>query len=97
MQVFETGMAAEIDARTWPLPSVFAWLAETGRIAPMEMGRTFNCGIGMVAVVEATAVERVHAALAGAGETVYRIGRIISRVEGAPGTQLLHLDAVWPR
>jgi phosphoribosylformylglycinamidine cyclo-ligase len=96
-RVLPAGMAAEIDARAWPLPAVFAWLAETGHIAPMEMARTFNCGIGMVAVVEATAVERVHAALADAGETVYRIGRIISRVEGAPGTQLLHLDAVWPR
>jgi phosphoribosylformylglycinamidine cyclo-ligase len=95
-RVLPAGMAAELDARTWPLPPVFAWLAETGRIAPMEMARTFNCGIGMVAVVETEAVERVRAALSGAGETVYRIGRIVSRAEGGPGTQLLQSDAVWP-
>ena len=34
----------------WPVPPVFRWLAATGRVAPAEMLRVFNCGIGMVAV-----------------------------------------------
>ena len=96
-RVLPEGMGAEIDVRAWPLPPVFTWLAKTGRIAPMEMARTFNCGIGMVAVVEPAAVERVTAALAAAGETIYRIGRIVPRVDGADGTELIHTEVAWPR
>jgi phosphoribosylformylglycinamidine cyclo-ligase len=96
-RVLPEGMGAEIDVRAWPLPPVFAWLAKTGRIAPMEMARTFNCGIGMVAVVEPAAVERVTAALAAAGETIYRIGRIVPRADGADGTELIHTEVAWPR
>jgi phosphoribosylformylglycinamidine cyclo-ligase len=95
-RVLPGGLAAELDARAWPLLPVFRWLADGGRIAPMEMARTFNCGIGMIAVVEATAVERVSAELAAAGETIYRIGRIVPRVRRAPGTQLLHAESAWP-
>ncbi|HEV2550747.1 MAG TPA: phosphoribosylformylglycinamidine cyclo-ligase [Stellaceae bacterium] len=95
-RVLPGGLAAELDARSWPLPPVFRWLAETGGIAPMEMARTFNCGIGMVAVVGRAAAERVTSALAGAGETVYRIGRIVPRPQGTPGTVLLTTDAAWP-
>jgi len=94
-RVLPAGMAAELDARAWPLPPVFAWLAEAGRIAPMEMARTFNCGIGMVAVVEPAAMERVSSTLVAAGETIYQIGRIVPRAQGAPGTQLLHAEALW--
>jgi len=95
-RVLPGGLAAELDARAWPRPPVFRWLADTGRIAPMEMARTFNCGIGMIAVVEAAAVERVSAELVAAGEAIYRIGRIVPRVRTAPGTQLLHTEDVWP-
>jgi phosphoribosylformylglycinamidine cyclo-ligase len=94
-RVLPDGMAAALDARSWTLPPVFRWLAETGRIARAELARTFNCGIGMVAVVDPTAEDRVTAALAGAGERVKRIGRIVPRAADAPGTELLHMDA-WP-
>jgi phosphoribosylformylglycinamidine cyclo-ligase len=96
-RVLPEGMAAELDARAWPLPPVFTWLAEAGRIASMEMARTFNCGIGMVVVVDPAALERVSSALRTAGETIYQIGHIVPRAEGAPGTQLLHAEAVWRR
>jgi phosphoribosylformylglycinamidine cyclo-ligase len=94
-RVLPERLAAELDARSWELPPVFAWLAATTSIAPPELARTFNCGIGMVAVVDPAAVERVTAALTGAGERVRRIGRIVTRGDGAPGTQLLNLES-WP-
>ncbi len=95
-RVLPDGMAAALDARGWSLPPVFRWLAVTAGIARAELARTFNCGIGMVAVVEPGAVDRVSAALTGAGERVRRIGRIIARAERRAGhTQLTHLDA-WP-
>jgi phosphoribosylformylglycinamidine cyclo-ligase len=95
-RVLPPGLAAALDARLWQLPPVFRWLAETGAIAPMEMARTFNCGIGMAAVVEPAAAERVAATLTAAGERVARIGQIVPRGERTPGTELRHADQAWP-
>ena len=95
-RVLPDDMAAELDARAWTLPPVFRWLAETAGVAPAEMARTFNCGIGMVAVVDPAAVERVTAALAAAGERAHSVGRIVPRAEGAPGTRLLYAEQQWP-
>ncbi|MGB1557301.1 MAG: phosphoribosylformylglycinamidine cyclo-ligase [Oceanococcaceae bacterium] len=67
---------AEIDSSSWPRPEIFRWLAETGGVAPAEMWRTFNCGIGLVLTVPADAVSAARAQLEAAGETVYEIGRI---------------------
>jgi phosphoribosylaminoimidazole (AIR) synthetase len=89
-------MAAELNARLWPLPPVCRWLAETAHIARDEMARTFNCGIGMVAVVAPAAAEHVTAALVAAGERVHRIGRIVARAGDAPGTRLLNTESQWP-
>jgi phosphoribosylformylglycinamidine cyclo-ligase len=95
-RVLPDSMAAELDARLWPLPPVFRWLAETAGIARDEMARTFNCGIGMVAVVAPEAVDRVTAALHTAGERVHRIGRVVARAGDAPGTRLLNTESQWP-
>jgi phosphoribosylformylglycinamidine cyclo-ligase len=95
-RVLPDDMTAELDARCWPLPPVFRWLTETGGIARSEMARTFNCGIGMVAIVEPAAADRVTAALTTAGERVHRIGRIVPRSSGEAGTQLLHTESQWP-
>jgi phosphoribosylformylglycinamidine cyclo-ligase len=95
-RVLPNGAAAELDARQWTLPPVFRWLAEIANLAPAELARTFNCGIGMVAVVAPDAVERVGSALAAAGERVHPIGRIVPRPADTPGTRLLHTDSQWP-
>jgi phosphoribosylformylglycinamidine cyclo-ligase len=55
---------------------VFRWLAATGGIAQAEMLRTFNCGIGMVAVVEPGKADAVADELTRAGETVVRLGEV---------------------
>ncbi len=87
------GTRALIDAGAWPLPPVFAWLKELGHLEPGELARTFNCGIGMAAIVTASEAAEVRAALEACGETVWPIGRIESRgngpairIEGPPGT-----------
>jgi phosphoribosylformylglycinamidine cyclo-ligase len=95
-RVLPDHLAAELDAKRWPLPPVFRWLAETAHIARPEMARTFNCGIGMIAVVAPDAVARVTAALEAAGERVAEIGRIIRRPAGNEGTVLLHTESAWP-
>ncbi len=69
------GLAMRIDCAAWPLPPVFAWLA--GHVAPEELARTFNCGIGMTVTVEPERAEALAASFEAAGETVFRIGEVI--------------------
>ncbi|MEM9267564.1 MAG: AIR synthase-related protein, partial [Pseudomonadota bacterium] len=67
------------------LPPVFGWLMDRGGLDASEMLRTFNCGIGMVLVVDPEAVDSVTEALTNAGETVHPLGRIVggeSRFDG---------------
>jgi phosphoribosylformylglycinamidine cyclo-ligase len=94
-RVLPKTLAAELDATRWPLPPVFRWLAETAGLDHLEMARTFNCGIGMVAVVSAAAAERVAQCLGEAGETVFRIGSIVERGDG-PGSRIRNMAAQWP-
>jgi phosphoribosylformylglycinamidine cyclo-ligase len=75
-RVLRDGCHAEIDTRRWTLPPIFAQLQQGGRIAPEEMARTFNCGIGMAVIVSEDEKDSVAAELEGAGETVLEIGRM---------------------
>ena len=84
-RVLPDGLAAELDLGAIALPKVFSWIARTGGVAPEEMLRTFNCGIGMIAVVKAADAEQVISALEAGGESVVRLGKLAARAEGAPG------------
>ncbi|MFO1356122.1 MAG: phosphoribosylformylglycinamidine cyclo-ligase [Gammaproteobacteria bacterium] len=75
-RVLPAGVDARISTTAWRRPTVFDWLAKTGRVADAEMLRTFNCGIGMTVVVARTAAESAMALLRAAGETVQAIGTI---------------------
>jgi phosphoribosylformylglycinamidine cyclo-ligase len=83
-RVLPDDAAATLDTSCWPRPAVFDWLASAGRIDPMEMHRTFNCGIGMVIVVAPGAATEIMAQLRAAGETVFQIGEITPRNGGGP-------------
>lgn len=50
-RILPSHLAAVIDTSRWPIPSVFATIAEHGNIASDEMYRVFNMGIGMIAVI----------------------------------------------
>jgi phosphoribosylformylglycinamidine cyclo-ligase len=67
---------AVVETTRWPVPAVFAQLQAGGNIAPEEMARTFNCGVGMAVIVASAQVQSTVEALAAAGETVFEIGRI---------------------
>lgn len=75
-RILPDGCHANIDASRWQLPAVFALLQEGGRIAPEELARTFNCGVGMVLVVSPQQREAAADLLEGAGEQLFEIGRI---------------------
>ena len=78
-RVLPDGVAARIDLDTLTLPPVFGWLRETGSIAEGEMLKTFNCGVGMVVIVEASAKDAVVEALESEGETVIEMGSLVKR------------------
>ena len=78
-RVLPADKAAELDLAAIEVPPVFGWLAKTGGVAPAEMMRTFNCGIGMVVVVAPDRADEVAAVLRREGETVTAIGRIAPR------------------
>ena len=78
-RVLPDGMAAEVDLNAIKVPAVFSWLAKTGGVAAHEMLRTFNCGIGMIVVVKPERAGDVAAILAGEGENVIELGRMIKR------------------
>jgi phosphoribosylformylglycinamidine cyclo-ligase len=93
-RVLPKGARAGLDASSWELPSVFRWLAEAGRVPADEMARTFNCGIGMVAVVAAEEAAAVARMLEAAGVRVLTIGRI-EPSQGAPDVTIAGLER-WP-
>ncbi len=77
-RVLPEALGCEIRLGSWPLPPVFRWLAEAGGVGQEEMLRTFNSGIGMVLVVEAGRASALAELLAAEGETVQRIGQVVS-------------------
>jgi phosphoribosylformylglycinamidine cyclo-ligase len=83
-RVLPDGTGVAIDLARVPVLPVFKWLAATGGIAEPEMLRTFNCGIGMIAIVDAAGADAITDVLAGAGETVVRLGKVTEAVAGAP-------------
>jgi phosphoribosylaminoimidazole synthetase len=80
-RILPNAYAAEIALDAIEVPPVFSWLASTGGVAAEEMLRTFNCGVGMVAVVAAGQAAQVAAVLQKEGETVTSIGQVVARRE----------------
>jgi phosphoribosylformylglycinamidine cyclo-ligase len=69
-------LAPKIDYAAWTLPPVFDWLLRAGNVADDEMRRTFNCGVGMVLVVDRADTSGVVSALNAAGEAPFMIGEL---------------------
>jgi phosphoribosylformylglycinamidine cyclo-ligase len=81
-RVLPAGLSAHIDLAAVPVPPVFAWLARTAHIEAGEMVRTFNCGIGMVAVVSEDEADKVTEVLVREGERVVRLGTLVEDQAG---------------
>jgi phosphoribosylformylglycinamidine cyclo-ligase len=94
-RVLPEDAVAEIDAKSWPLLPVFQWLKKEADIEAQELARTFNCGVGMVAVVSPDKAEAAAKTLRDHGETVYRIGAIRQRKGDEAQSQVLGADEAW--
>ena len=82
-RVLPQNTRAVINTNSWQRSPIFDWLQRNGNVAPEEMLRTFNCGIGMVVCVAETDAESALAHFAAQGETASIIGQIES-VGGDP-------------
>nr|AOE43226.1 phosphoribosylamine-glycine ligase/phosphoribosylformylglycinamide cyclo-ligase [Cavenderia deminutiva] len=77
-RVLPDGLDALVSLDSWTLPPVFKWLNEIGQMEQLELLRTFNCGIGMILIVEADQVDAITSTLKAHNETsVFKIGQLI--------------------
>ncbi|KAF8215967.1 bifunctional purine ADE1 [Mycena galopus ATCC 62051] len=89
-RVLPKHLGCYIDAAAWPLPPVFRFLMQHGRVAPLEMARTFNNGLGMVCIVSHKDMEVAIDALQRSGDAkVHKIGEVVA----APGVEMRNLEA----
>jgi phosphoribosylformylglycinamidine cyclo-ligase len=75
-RVLPDGLIATLDRDTWSVPPIFSLIEQRGRVAPEEMERTFNLGIGMVAVLPAADADRALAVLMGRHVEAWVVGEI---------------------
>jgi phosphoribosylformylglycinamidine cyclo-ligase len=83
-RVLPEHLHAEIELDSWQQGPVFDWLAGSGRIAADEMRRTFNCGVGMIAVVHGKDVDHAIRLLESEGEKAWQLGSV---ADGAGGVR----------
>ncbi len=88
-RVLPDHVTAVIEAGSWDWPAAFQWLQQQGNVALSEMHRTFNCGIGMVMVVDKGDADAAMKFLAARGETVFRLGEIRAREAGQDQTVIV--------
>jgi len=75
-------LQAKVDMNTWEVPEIFKWLGKQGGVPYDDILKTFNLGIGMVAIVEEDKVAQVLANLQAEGEDAIVIGELVDINEG---------------
>jgi phosphoribosylformylglycinamidine cyclo-ligase len=91
-RVLPEGLGVKLDAASWTLPPVFRWMAKVGGLPAAELARTFNCGIGMIAVVSP---ENLNAALDALTEIkAVQIGAVVT-TERENRVEIAGVDAAW--
>jgi phosphoribosylformylglycinamidine cyclo-ligase len=79
-RVLPGGLGVRLERQRWQASPVFDWLEDAG-VAPREMYRSFNCGVGMIAIVPANRADAVVAELERHGETASVIGAVVQDID----------------
>lgn len=77
-RVLPEGIGAAINANSWQRPAIFELIAKGGPVEEAELRRTFNLGVGLVVVVEASFADEATERLRGAGEQPFALGELVS-------------------
>jgi phosphoribosylformylglycinamidine cyclo-ligase len=83
-RILPDDLAARVEASSWTWPPIFRWLADRGPVADADMWSTFNCGVGMVAVIAATELADGLSLLAERGIDAWPMGTVGQRGDGPP-------------
>ncbi len=83
-RVLPDGLGVRLERRAWRRDPLWDWIQRAGAIEDAEMHRTFNCGIGMVAVVAPGVAAEAVRLLVAAGERAAVIGEVVA----TPGVQI---------
>ncbi|MDY7100390.1 MAG: phosphoribosylformylglycinamidine cyclo-ligase [Actinomycetota bacterium] len=81
-RVLPPGLAARIEVGSWTVPPLFDWLVDAGGVEVTEAHRTWNMGVGMVAIVPEGDADRAAASVTGASV----IGQLVERGDGPAAT-----------
>jgi phosphoribosylformylglycinamidine cyclo-ligase len=92
-RILPDGCVAVID-QPWSMPTVFSWLAKIGAVAPEEMLRVFNCGIGMVLVVRPGDEVAARNVLTDVGAPPVRLGTLVAAA-GPAAVQVVHSQSLF--
>jgi len=92
-RVLPQGSRAIIHYDSWKIPPIFDFLQTKGNVSAKEMCRTFNMGIGMVAIVDEALLEDVMQQLTALGETPNHLGEITARPD-IPDAPQIEIDCV---
>ena len=76
-------LSADISLTSWELPEIFKWLQEKGGITNDDLLRIFNCGIGMVLIVDESISEEIKSDIKDSGFDCYNIGRVVKKESDA--------------
>ena len=83
-RILPDGLKVKLDATCWQAPPVFTWLKQASGLDDIDFARTFNTGIGMIAIVSPEQVDHVVSLLSGAGEAVLVIGSVLAQQPAEP-------------
>jgi len=75
-RIIKKGMLAEINLSSWKFPKIFQWLQDSGKISQMDMLRIFNCGVGMICVLDQKDISKAQSILKGYKFKSFPIGLI---------------------
>jgi phosphoribosylformylglycinamidine cyclo-ligase len=75
-RILKKGLVANIDLSAWKFPKAFLWLQEKGKISTSDMLRIFNCGIGMVCILDKKEILKAKKILSAHKLRSFEIGKI---------------------
>lgn len=89
-------LQAQIDINTWEVPEIFKWFGQLGNIPYNDILKTFNLGIGMIAIVEASKVEALKQSLIENGEEPIEIGKLVKKSNPQdPGCVVSNIEGLY--
>lgn len=88
-------LKATVDISAWEVPQIFKWFGQQGNVPYSDILKTFNLGIGMILIVEASKVEEVLSNLKSHGEDAVVIGELLNKKEGEEGCIVENMKGLY--